>query len=347
MVRADDPDTGLSAEPCAPQAGTTWYTTETSSEEGEEAFLVIANPFAADAVFDVTLFSPDRPPLRDPDWTDLALKAGRSTTLPVSKKIVGEEAVAAVVQTKVGRIAVATLGITDGGGVRGVLGTRAPASVWHLPAGGGAGQSTLVTFVPGDGGLRYGATLLSEEGPQVVGGLVEAQQQGASTQSAPVITSGPSSIVVTSPGDQPLVAAQRAEGQSADDAATGGVAEPAPAWVVLPTVADEPSLPGLVVENPGTEPVTVTLRLLPPDGGAAPKEVSFDLAASTTAGAPPRLFRDASRAAVLVTATGPITAAGASTSSGVHGLSLFAVSMGVPVPDGAALQETSSVGAVP
>ena len=346
MVRADDPDTGLSAEPCAPQAGVTWLTTESSSEEGEQAYLVIANPFAADAVFDVTLFSPDRPPLRDLDWTDLTLKGGRSMALPLSKKIVGEEAVAAVLQAKVGRVAVATLGITDGGGVRGVLGAREPATVWHLPTGEGAGQATLVTFVPGDKGLRFGASLFSREGPQAAGGLVDAQQQGASTQVSPVITSGPSSIVVTALGDQALVAAQRAEGQSADDAATGGTAMPATEWVVLPTVAEEPSVPGLVVENPGAEAVSVTLRLLTPEG-VGPREASFELAASGTAGAPRSFFEGASQAAVLVTATGPITAAGASTSSGVHGLSLYALSMGVPVPDGGSAGLPESDTAVP
>ena len=333
MVRAEDPDNGLSAEPCTPEAGTAWYTTETSTEDGEDAFLVIANPFAADAVFDVVLFSPDNPPLRDPDLTDLVLKGGRSMALTMSEKVVGEEAVGAFLQAKVGRVAVGTLGVTEGGGVRGVLGTMAPSTVWHLPTGAGAGQSTLVTLVPGDQGVRFGGTLLSEGEPQAAGDLVEAQQQGTSTQVAPVITRGPSSIVLKTLGDEPLVTAQRAEGQSADDAATGGIVTPATTWVVLPTVFDEPSFPGLVIANPGTESVTVTLRLLAPDGTAA-KEASFDLEPSATAGAPRSFFGDAPQAAVLVSGTGPLVAAGASTSSGVHGLSLYAIALAVAVPEG-------------
>jgi hypothetical protein len=332
LVRAADPDTGLSAEPCTSEVGATWYTTETSTEDGERAYLVVANPFAATAVFDVALFSPDNPPLRDPEWSDLVLKAGRSMALPISRKVVGGEAVGAVLRAKVGRVAVGTLGVTEGGGVRGVLGTMAPAPEWHLPTGAGAGQSSLITFVPEDRGLRFGARLLSDNGPQAAGDLVEAQQQGASTQVSPVITQGPASIVTTSLGEGTFVAAQRATGQSADDAATGGTTSPWSTWVVLPTVVDEPSFPGLVVANPGSEAVTVTLRLLPADGDGAVDEVSFELEPSTTAGAPRGFLEGSPQAAVLVSADGPVVTAGASSSAGVRGLSLYAISLGVAVP---------------
>lgn len=333
QVDAADPDRGLAAEPCTPEAADLWFVPGSSTEEGEELFLVVANPFAADAVFDVTLFSPDRPPLRDPDWTDLVLEGRRSVALPVSKKVLGEPAVAATIEAKVGRIAVATLGVTEGGGVRGTLGTIAPGTTSSVPAGGGTGQSTLVTFVPGEGSLRYGVTRVSEEGPEAVGNLVDAQQPGASTATAPVVTTGPTTIVVAARGDGSLVAAQRATGPSADDAATGGLPPAAPAWVVLPTVWDQPSFPGLIVTNPGSESVTVTLRLLSPEGGAA-RSVSFDVEPATSAAAPKAFLAASPRAAVLVTATGPVLAAGASTSSGVRGLSRYAVAGGVPVPDG-------------
>lgn len=334
LVRADDPDTGISAEPCSDAVGATWYTTESTSEDGERATLVVANPFAAPAVFDVVLFSPDNPPLRDPDWSDLVLRGGRSMALEISRKVVGEEAVAAVVQAKVGRIAVGTLGVTTDGGVRGVLGTMTPASTWYLPAGGGSGQSSLVTFVPEDQGVRFGARLLGEEGPQAAGDLVEAQQQGASTRVSPVVVQGPASIVAAASADRTFVTAQRAAGQSADDAATGGTAVAWPAWVVLPTVAVEPSFPGLVVSNPGAEIVTVTLRLLPPEGEGSPEEITFQVEPSSSGGAPEGFLERSPQAAVLVTADAPVIAAGASTSSGVRGLSWYAISLGVPVPSG-------------
>lgn len=333
LVRAAEPESGLSAEPCAPQAGTTWLTTETSTEDGEAAFLIVANPFTAAAVFDVVLYSPDNPPLRDPDWSDLVLKGGRSVALPISRKVVGEAAVAAVLQAKVGRVAVGTLGVSREGGVRGTLGTMDAATTRHLPTKAGAGQASLITFVPGEQGSVFGARLLSTREPQAAGDLVEAQQRGASTQVAPVITRGPSSIVVTSTGEGAFVGALRAEGQSGDDAATGGYAVPGPAWVILPTVADDPSFPGIVVANPGSNAVTVTLRRLPTEDGAPAEEVSLRIGPSKASSAPDGFLEADPRAAVLVSASGPVVAAGVSTSAGVRGLSLYAIAVGAAVPD--------------
>lgn len=332
LVNAADPDRGISAEPCTSEVGSTWFTTETTTDDGERAVLIVANPFASAAVFDVSLFSPDNPPLRDPDWSDVVLRPGRSTSFEISRKVVGEEAVAAMLQAKVGRVAVATLGITEGGGVRGVLGTRTPADTWYLPTGAGAGQSSLVTFVPEEEGMRFGARLFVTDGPQAAGDLVDAQQQGSSTRVSPVVTQGPASIVATAFGEGTFVAAQRAAGQSADDAATGGTATSSSSWVVLPTVAGEPSFPGVVITNPGPDSVTVTLRLLPPDGQGRAGETSFQVEPASTASAPEGFLERSPQAAVLVTADGPVVAAGVSTSAGVQGLSLYAIALGVPLP---------------
>jgi hypothetical protein len=334
LVRAAEPDRGVTAEPCAPQTGTTWLTTETSTEDGEDAFLIVANPFTAGAVFDVVLYSPDNPPLRDPDWSDIVLRGGRSMALPISRKVVGETAVAAVLQAKVGRVAVGTLAVSAGGGVRGTLGTPVPGTTWYLPTKAGAGQASLITFVPDDRGVSFGADLLSTREPQVVGDLVDAQQGGASTQVAPVITRGPSMIVVTSTDEGTFVGALRADGQSGDDAATGGTVTPGPTWVILPTVVDEPSFPGIVVANPGTDAVTVTLRRLPTADGAPADEVSFQIGSSKVSSAPEGFLEADPRAAVMVSASGPVVAAGVSTSAGVRGLSLYAIAVGTAVPDG-------------
>jgi hypothetical protein len=334
-VRATDPDTGIGTEPCAVASRTRWFTTETSTEQGQAAFLVVMNAHAVDAVFDLALFSPGRPPLRDTDWSDVVLGAGRSMAVRLDRELLGEEAVGAQVDAKVGRVAVATLGVTQGGGVRSVLGATEAATNWILPAAAGSGQALLMTFVPGEQDVRLGATRLSSDGaPQPAGGLIDAQQPAQSAQAAPVITAGPSAVQLESVGGVAIVAAQRAQGQSADDAATGGATMPASAWVVPPTAADDPSEPGLVVVNPGGEPVTVTFRLLLPGDEGPGRSVTLDLPAASTA-SPPRAFLASSpQASVLVTATGDVVAMGASTSGGLRGLSLYGFAMGMPVPDG-------------
>lgn len=334
QVRAADPEIGLGAEPCAPSAARTWYAPESTTQRGQKAFLVVMNPYAVDAVFSVALFSPDLPPLRDTEWSDIVLPAGRSVALRVDQKIVDEDAVGAQLDTKVGRVVVATLGVTDGGGVRSVLGTTAPTGAAFLPTAAGAGQSSLVMFVPGEQGLRFGATQLSKEPPQPAGALTEVQQPGQSAATYPIITAGPSSVDVLGQGPTLFVAALRAEGQSDDDAATGGAVAAAPTWVVMPTVAEEPSFPGLVVANPGNEDVTVTLRLLTPDGTAG-GTTTFALAPSHAVGVPSAFLDTSPRASVVVSATGDVVALGGATSSGIRGLSLYALAIGIPVPDGA------------
>ena len=42
----------------------TWFAPDGTTEQGEDAYLVVMNPFAVDAVFDVVLFTPKRAPIR-------------------------------------------------------------------------------------------------------------------------------------------------------------------------------------------------------------------------------------------------------------------------------------------
>ncbi len=64
-------DGGVAAEPCAADAARDWYLADETTQLGEEAFVVVANPFAAPAVLDVVLYTADRAPIRDSEWTDL------------------------------------------------------------------------------------------------------------------------------------------------------------------------------------------------------------------------------------------------------------------------------------
>ncbi|MGZ4150069.1 MAG: DUF5719 family protein, partial [Actinomycetota bacterium] len=332
IVRAADPDVGIGAEPCAPAAGRSWLAPGASTQQGEQATLIVMNPFAEAAVFDVVLYS-SRPALRAHALTDVVLGAGRSVAIPITKRLVDEAAVGAEVDAKVGRIAVATLGVTVGGGVRSVLGTTAASATIDLPTAAGSGQSSLQVVDPGSEDAHFSATAWASDGPAPAGGLLSQEHRASSGTAYPVMTSGPAVVSVSAQGAD-LFAALRSQGQSDDDAAAGGTATPVSAWVVPPTVADQPSNPGLLVANPGSAPVQVTLRLLPPGTGTVARPtVSFTVAASSTAAAPAAFLDQSPSASVLVTANGEVVAAGASTSGGVLGLSLYGVALGVAVPE--------------
>ncbi len=333
MVRADDPDVGIGTEPCASSASPDWFTAETPTTEGQRASLIVMNPFATAAVIDVVVYSPSRPPLRDERLTDLVIRSGRSIAISLDELVLGEASVATYVVAKVGRVAVSTLGVTDGGGVRSVLGATGAATALALATGSGSGQTQLVTFVPGDEALRFGALVLSEpiEGEETGagGGLAEVEQAGVSTLVSPIPTVGASLIEVSSFGELPLVAALRADGQAGDDAATGA-ATAATTWIVPPTVADDPARPFVVIANPGGAPATVSVMVLTGEGAGSP--VSLTIEPRSVAPVPAELLRDDPTASVFVTADAPVIALGASTSAGVKGLSLFGLSIGVPVP---------------
>jgi hypothetical protein len=331
LLSAAAPANGLGAEACAPSGGDRWTTVESTTAEGERASLVVMNPYASGAVFDVTLLQSDEPPLRDPDWASLELRAGRSIALPIHQKVVGEDVVAAIVEVRTGRVGVATLGITDGGGVRSAIGATSESSTWSVGTALGTGQSSLLVLAPGEQAVRLSGVLRSQRAPQSAGGLVDVRQSSLSTQAYPITSDGPSVIEVRAADDAPIVMALRAEGESDDDAATTGLSAPASAWVIGPTVAGEPSRSTLVVANPGEEPADVTFVPLGADGPGPP--VTVTVAAGGTARAGQALEGVSPDAAFLVTSSIPVVSFGVSTSGGNFGLSRYAIVGGAPLPD--------------
>ena len=327
---------GVGAEPCAPDAGRRWFSPDGTTEKGEDAYIVVMNPFAEDAVFDVVLLTPKRAPIRASALSDVVLHPGKSVAFRANAFAEGEPAVGAEVDVSLGRVAVSSLGLSREAGIRSVIGLTDVAPQAFLPAGAGSGQSTLVLMVPGEGQVSFGATLLSADPPAPAGGLTEAAQNPTSAQPYPVNTAGASSIDVVSQGSVPFAAIQHAIGVGNDDAATGGAVQPGSDWVVLPAIAGEPSHPGLVIVNPGNTAVTVTLHALAPEGATPPPDITLVVPAGGSVRTAPADFLDEDhRSAIEVRAEGgDVIAMAASTSLGNGGLSTYALSMGVALVEG-------------
>jgi Family of unknown function (DUF5719) len=325
---------GVGAEPCAAQASTQWYAPDNTTQQGQEADLVIMNPFDADAVLSIVLFTAERgAPVRRSDLTDLTIKPYRSVSIPLAKKALGEEALTASVEASTGRVAVASLGIDDRGGVRSVLGWPGTSSQAYLPLGAGADQAQLEVTVPGDQGATFGGTLFSRDGPAPLPGLVGASQPPQTAAVYPVITAGPSAADLQTQGNTQIVAGLRSTGRSDDPGATSGVTAPATSWIVTPTVAGLPASPGIVLVNPGSDPVRVTLHLLTPASDAPVEDVTVTVPPASTVGAPGGFLESAPTASVLVTTDGgTVVALGASTSLGDKGIAGYALAAGLPVP---------------
>lgn len=325
---------GTAAEPCAPEATRRWYTVDATTQQHEDAYVVVANPFDIAAVLDVVIYTADRAPIRDSEWTDLVVPARRSIALPLDSKVEGEPAVATEIDVSVGRVAVASLGITDGSRIRSALGWAGTATGGIFPVMRGSGRAELLLFSTADRTITFGATTLSEDQPRPAGGLTEQEHPGAAIRAYPVpLEGGPEAVSLFTLDDAAVVAALRAFGPGPDPGSTAGAVAPAPAWLVLPAVAGGRSHPGVVLVNPGDEDAVVTVEILAREGGTAAAPVTVDVPAHAAAAVPPGFWETAPGAGLLVRAQGaPVVALAASTSLGKGDRDTFALSMGVPVP---------------
>ncbi len=336
VTTAGGQETGVAAEPCLDTADTrTWFAADGNTDQGQDDYLIVMNPFDVEAVFDVVLLTASRAPIRNSDLTGSVLPAHRSVALHLNKWADGEVAVGAEVDVSFGRVAVATLGTSDAGGIRSVVASASASGRTMLPATGDSGQSTLVVMSPAEGQARFGATLSSSEPLAPAGGLTGAVQGGTSSKTYAVASLGPSSIDVHSDAGSPgLVAVRRVLGKGTDQGATVGATSAASAWIVMPSAAGDPAAPGLVISNPSDAPVQVTLTILPTDGQApsSPTLLMIVPAGATVEAEEGFLSQDLSAAILATAGEGTFVAAGASSSFGTLGEASYAIAGAIPVP---------------
>jgi hypothetical protein len=178
----------------------------------------------------------------------------------------------------------------------------------------------------------FSAILRSEDPPRPAGNdLAERSQEPESAAVYPVATTGPSVVDLVVRDGAPVVAAVRTSGEGNDVGATAGSTEATKAWVVTPTAAGEPALPGLLLLNPGQSEAAVSVSSIPGDG-AAQQERSLSVPPGSVAVVASGFLADAGTASMMVESRSPIVALGASTSLGNAGLSVFGLAVGVPIP---------------
>lgn len=335
VAHAGGGETGTAAEPCASSAGARWFLPEASTLEGDDPYVVVMNPFAADAIFSLTIFTDRHAPIRTEEWTDVVLKPFHSTTFRLSEKALGYGAVSVLLDASVGRVAAADLDLSKGGGARASLGYLGmPPQTQILPGGADAGRTDLVVMTSGTEQVDLSGDLLEHDVTQPVAGLADASPPAESARTFPVTTAGPSTIVFHA-GGAGVAAARRMFGVGSDQASTIGASAGARAWVILPAVAGHPNRPGLVLANPGSASITVTLTFLAGESSSPPAPVTVTVPPAGTSAAPKDWIAAAPRSAVLATATaGTFVPAAASYSLGLEGVATYAVALGVPIPAG-------------
>lgn len=302
---------GVAAEPCTERTAARWYVPDMSTVEDEDDAIIVANPYAADAVFSVTLLTPGREPTRTDALTNVLIRAHRSAAVRLRKTLLGEATVAAVVDVSVGRVAVASLDITGTSGIRSAIGfTGSLEEPVVLPGALGTGQGDLITMIPGSEGISLSAALLGTGPEQPVAGLAEAAPTGGSARAFPVAAADASAIVF--------------------DAGSSIGGTPSTAWILLPTVPGPPFRIGIAIANPGDSPITVTVRAL----GPGPTPITLPIGARQTI-LVPAAFADgtASIGVLVVASSGAVVVGGGSSSGGRVGNAAYATALAVPVPE--------------
>jgi hypothetical protein len=345
VMRAQGDVSGVAAESCSPQAARSWTLADGSTNlphglkqtKHDEDTLVIMNPFAVDAALTVVLLTQTRRPIHTKDLTDFVLPAERSVAIPVSKVALGEEAVSAVVEVSVGRVAAASLGSSFTEGIRSTEGLPGPPPRRVLlPAGSDQATSQLVIATPHAPTVTLSGSLHAEDAVQPVAGLAQQGQQGGSSQSYDAPITGPSAFELGVEGSNGIAAAVRslAADTSHDEGATQGSPVAAGAWVVPPAADSEPARASLLLFDPGTQDARVTLRaLVPADAEGAPDSTTVTVPAGRTISAPNRFVSAAPTASISAISAGtPIVAASAALSEGQNGVGGFAISTGVVDP---------------
>ena len=329
-------DEGVAAEPCAPDAARRWFLADGTTLLDEEAFVIVENPFAAAAVMDVVLYTAEQAPIRDSAWTDLVVPPRRSMSLRLNSRAKGETVVAVALEVSVGRVAAASLGVSDGTKIRSALGWTEPTTGATFPLMQSSGQTELILMSTAQRSIRFGATVLSEEQPRPAGGLTEQEHGPAAARPYAIpVDLGPTAIQLFTLDDAPAVGALRALGPGQDFGATAGAVAASDSWLVLPAISGSSPTPGAVLVNDGDVDVTATVELLPPEGGTAAAPVTMQVPAHSAAAVPPDLWGAAPDAALLIrTEDGALVALAASTSLGSGATAAYALSMGVPLPHG-------------
>jgi Family of unknown function (DUF5719) len=346
MVTRRHGGAGLAAEPCAAGAGQRWYIPEGTSVRGQTTNLVVANPFAREAVIDVVLFT-ERDVIRHGNLQGIRIEPERATAIELNRFALGEETLTAEVHAALGRVAVAGLGVGHDEGLRSTLGVDRLATSWVLPGAGFEGPTQIVVQAPG-GEAPFRVVTQDAEGATVV---LEEEAVPAHTSATFEVPQEDGGVLVEGVGAEVFAAGRRLEPQAQpadeprpqpgdrereetptpipDPASTAGLAGGARAVVVPSPLPEDGGEPMLVLQNPGRGTARVTMALVGEDGPVG-EPVSFSLEAGHAESEV--IASDGKPVGVVLGLTsGEIVAAQIASVEGG-----FAVSAGIPVEPGTA-----------
>lgn len=309
-----------------------WWVPDVSTPTGTTARLVVMNPFATTAAYDVTLRTETRS-IRPGPFTPGVLAPYTSATILVNTYALlgpGEHTVSAEVTARVGRVAVGSI-LVSARGLRAEPAIDVPAARWVLPAAGYAGAGELAVVNPR---RTKAAFLVESQGAQQQTGVGAAQTIGG--QSVRTVEVGgllDAGTLVTVAQRAQLAMSLRVAGAGGGLGEVDGTSHPGRRWVV-PTVVPPPGgSQSLVLQNPGSTEARVTVSLLG-SGGPLPAPAPVVVPAGRTVVVHLEQTSGGAPVAAVVLASRPIAAGMSGVSLGGRG---FSLTMGFLLPGGVRL----------
>ncbi|MCU1449899.1 MAG: hypothetical protein JWP02_2069 [Acidimicrobiales bacterium] len=264
---------GDTATPCASSASDHWYFAEGATTKDAAETLFLFNPFPEDAIVDLN-FSTEDGRSAPQGLQGLAVRGRGLTPVKVGDFVHRREAVSAEVVTRVGRIAASRLQSFDGtAGRKGqslALGAPGPSQKWYFPEGlvapGIAERYQL--FNPSDREVRAELALALEQGAaEPIDVTVPAQARVTVNAADEKRIPRQVAHAVTITADAPGLVAERAI-EAASPAPRAGFASIVGAtalfknWLFAVGAADDVWDEWIVVQNPGTAPVDLSVIAL-------------------------------------------------------------------------------------
>lgn len=325
-------ESGVAAEPCSAAAGTSFLTPDNSTaDKTQNAFVIVMNPFPAEAVVSLSLYSEKGPVQQTGSaLTDFLIKPEHTHAFRLNDFSLDDTTLGVRVQARAGRVAVASLGISSSdGGVRSSIGVPTSSKQWILPGGKDGNRAALAMLNVGSGSDELQAILYGESAELTAAGANGQSVERQSAVTFPVVTTSPSTIVLHASESQ-TVAARRTFGIDGDEGSTMGATSFGTDWVVMPAVGPEPSEPRLLLT--ADQDSKVTLTLLGPEGVVtSPAPIIVTVPASRTVLAPVDFTNANPAAPVLVHAeSGSVVPVFAAYSQDRAG---YAVSSGIQMPN--------------
>ncbi|HEX9236434.1 MAG TPA: DUF5719 family protein [Actinomycetota bacterium] len=331
VVRGPRSNGFLSGSRCAATPSATWYLPDLPTARGDTSYIVLTNPFHAEAAVSVVLRSDRGRIVRAQPLTPLVVPPRTSRQIKVNQFLLqapDERTVTADLEVQLGRVVAGGVDLSPGGAAAEVA-EGAASCGWSLPLAGSSGGSILGLL-----DAQNGRSDLNLIGQTATGQQTLSSGEGLSlapgtpgTFTVPNRTAA--GITVACRNGRPISVQRRASGDHGDPAIIDGVERPASRWLLLPTCSPSGGSEQVVIQNPGHEAAEVELRGLGPSAASGFPTTSMVVAPGTAQVVELTKMVGTRPVSVLVTArVGTVVVGGASIGSGGEG---FAATVAIPV----------------